>query len=270
MALFTHDPIVKRLRWVVLAAMLFSVINTLAGQPESYWHHPETAIRGDGMSIANPTNPTFDFFLGHGWLAYLGASVAYLAAVFFLVSILPRMVALIAAFAVLFGHFFGAANWLIVRWHLGMPAFALYGALLGAALAAAAFPEVGKAAVAGKRLRWVMLAAIILDYAVTLFGQPASYWLHPETVNEADQLFRIFMLRGWTASVLFELFYLACAFLLVFNSFLDARPDRSLRLSLRPFLWRVHMALLPLETGDGSSGGLWNPAERDPRAVGLF
>jgi hypothetical protein len=215
MALFTHDPIVKRLRWVVLAAMLFSVINTLAGQPESYWHHPETAIRGDGMSIANPTNPTFDFFLGHGWLAYLGASVAYLAAVFFLVSILPRMVALIAAFAVLFGHFFGAANWLIVRWHLGMPAFALYGALLGAALAAAAFPEVGKAAVAGKRLRWVMLAAIILDYAVTLFGQPASYWLHPETVNEADQLFRIFMLRGWTASVLFELFYLACAFLLV-------------------------------------------------------
>ena len=222
MVLFTHDPIVRRLRWVMLGAMLFSMINTLAGQPESYWHHPETAIRGDGMSIANATNRTFDFFLGHGWQAYLAASAVYLAAAFFLVSILPRMVALIAVFSVLFGHFFGAANWLTVRWHFGMPAFALYGALLGAALAAAAFPEAGAAAVAGKRLRWVMLAAIILDYAVTLFGQPASYWLHPETVIEDDQMFRVFMLRGWTASVLFELFYLAVAFLLV--SVLNATP----------------------------------------------
>lgn len=222
MVLFTYDPIVRRLRWVMLGAMLFSVINTLAGQPESYWHHLETAIRGDGMSIANATNRTFDFFLGYGWQAYLAASVVYLTAAFFLVSILPRMVALIAVFAALFGHFFGAANWLTVHWHFGMPAFALYGALLGAALAGAAFPEAGTAAVAGKRLRWVMLAAIILDYAVTLFGQPASYWLHPETVIEGDQMFRVFMLRGWKASVLFELFYLAVAFLLV--SVLNATP----------------------------------------------
>jgi hypothetical protein len=203
------------MRWVMLAAMFFSMINTLAGQPGSYWHHPETAIRGDGMSIANPTNPTFDFFLGHGWQAYLAASVVYLAAAFILVSMLPRMMALIAAFAVLFGHFFGAANWLGVRWHLGMPAFAIYGALLGAALAAATFSEARAAALAVKRLRWVMLGAIILDFVVTLIGQPASYWLRPETVNEADQLFRIFMLRGWTIALLFYLFYLAGAFLLV-------------------------------------------------------
>jgi hypothetical protein len=219
---FTQDPIVKRLRWVMLGAILFSMINTLGGQPESYWHRPETAIRGDGMSIANPTNRTFEFFLGHGWQAYLAASVVYLAAAFFLVSILPRMAALMAVFAVLFGHFFGAANWLIVRWHLGMPSFALYGALLGAALAGAAFPEAGAAVHTVKRLRWVMLAAIVLDFAVTLLGQPASYWLHPETVNEADQLFRIFMLRGWTSTLLFYLFYLAGAFLLV--SVLSARP----------------------------------------------
>ncbi len=222
MVQFTHDPIVRRLRWVMLAAMLFSMINTLAGQPESYWHHPETAIRGDGMSIANPTNPTFDFFLGHGWLAYLAASVAYLAAAFLIVSMLPRMAALVAAFAILFGHFFGAANWLCVRWHLGMPAFALYGALLGLALAGAAFPEAGAAAYTVKRLRWVMLTAIFLDFAVTLLGQPASYWLHPETAQEADRLFLIFMLWGWTASVLYELFYLAFAFLLV--SVLSSTP----------------------------------------------
>jgi hypothetical protein len=111
------------------------------------------------MSIANPTNPTFNFFLGHGWLAYLGASVAYLAAAFLILSMLPRMAALMAAFAILFGHFFGTANWLCIRWHLGMPAFAIYGALLGAALASAAFPEARAAAHTVKRLRWVMLTA---------------------------------------------------------------------------------------------------------------
>jgi len=53
---FTDDQIVKRLRWVMMAVMLFSLFNTLSGQPQSFWHHPETAIRGDGLSIHNETN----------------------------------------------------------------------------------------------------------------------------------------------------------------------------------------------------------------------
>jgi hypothetical protein len=63
---FTDDRIVKRLRWIMLGVMLFSVINTLIGQPKSFWYAPESAIRGDGLSIHNSTNPTFEFFLGHG------------------------------------------------------------------------------------------------------------------------------------------------------------------------------------------------------------
>jgi hypothetical protein len=59
---FTDDQIVKRLRWAMIAVMLFSLFNTLAGQPRSFWHHPETAIRGDGLSIHNETNHTFEFF----------------------------------------------------------------------------------------------------------------------------------------------------------------------------------------------------------------
>jgi len=71
-----------------------------------------------------------------------------------------------------FWPFFGAANWLIVRWHLAC-GLRLYGALLGAALAAAAF--LSRQSRGGwQAASLVMLAAIILDYAVTLFGQPPA------------------------------------------------------------------------------------------------
>jgi hypothetical protein len=211
----THDPIVKRLRWVMLGAMLFSLINTLAGQPESYWHRPETAIRGDGLPIGSSTNRTFEFFLGQGWQAYLVASLAYLLAIFLVVSILPRAAALIAAFSVVFGHYFGASNWLAVRWGLGTQSIVLYGILLSASLAFAAFQDVDKTGPIVRRLRWAMVGAIVLDFALTLLGQPASYWIRPETVNESNQLFRIFMAQGWTGTVLFNLIYISGAFLLV-------------------------------------------------------
>src|ERR1700677_1258800 len=106
------DQIVQRLRWVMICAIVFSLINTLAGQPESFWHHPETAIRGDGLSIHNETNQTFEFFLGRGWQAYLIANLIYLSGAFLLVSALPRMPALIVIFSFIFGHYFGATNWL--------------------------------------------------------------------------------------------------------------------------------------------------------------
>jgi hypothetical protein len=118
---FTSDQIVGRLRWVMIGAMLFSMVNTLSGQPESFWHHPETAIRGDGLSIHDKTNHTFEFYLGQGWPAYLGASLLYLLAAFLAVSVLPRMAALITIFSLLFGHFFGASNWLAVRWQRTRP-----------------------------------------------------------------------------------------------------------------------------------------------------
>ena len=67
----TNDARVKRLRWVMLGVILFSILNTLAGQPASFWANPQTAVRGDGLSIYNATNHTFEFFLGHGWKPYL-------------------------------------------------------------------------------------------------------------------------------------------------------------------------------------------------------
>ena len=65
---FTDHPIVKRLRWLMVGAICFSIFSTLLGQPESFWQRPETAIRGDGLSIHNETNHTFEFFLENEYL----------------------------------------------------------------------------------------------------------------------------------------------------------------------------------------------------------
>jgi hypothetical protein len=213
---WTDDELVQRLRWVMVGAILFSVINTLAGQPGSFWQHPETAMRGDGLSLHNPTNHTFEFFLGQSWQAYLLANLVYIPAAFFVVSILPRTAALLVIFSVIFGHFFGSANWLAVRWHLGLAAPGGYGFTLGAIIAAVIFPPGEPAAdQIIKRLRWLMIAAILLDGTNTLIGQPGSYWHHPETVHEGNQFFRWFLMQGWWGYVLIEAFYGAGMLLLV-------------------------------------------------------
>ena len=212
----TDDELVKRLRWVMVAAIIFSLINTLAGQPGSFWQHRDTAMRGDGLSIHNATNHTFDFFLGRSWQAYVLANLVYISAAFLVVSILPRTAALIAVFSVIFGHFFGATNWLAVRWHWGLAAPSVYGFTLGAVIAAETFPASGPASdQIIKRLRWLMIAAMVLDGTNTLIGQPGSYLHHPETVHEGNQFFRWFLMQGWWGYVLVEAVYCSGMFLLV-------------------------------------------------------
>jgi hypothetical protein len=201
---FTDDQIVKRLRWVMMAVMLFSLFNTLSGQPQSFWHHPETAIRGDGLSIHSETNHTFEFFLGYGWQAYLPACAVYFATAFLIVSILPRTATLITIFSLILGHYFGASNWLAVRWHFGMAGAPIYGIVLGAVVAFAAFPEAEKIDPAIRRLRWVMVAMIFSDLTVTLVGQPGSYWHHPETMHEGNSVSRLFLGYGWWAFFLYD------------------------------------------------------------------
>jgi len=212
---FQSDKVVSRLRWVMMAVMLFSVFNTLCGQPQSFWQHPETAIRGDGLSIHNETNHTVEFFLGHGWQVYLLACAVYISLAFLVVSVLPRTAALITIFSFIFGHYFGASNWLAVRWHYGMAGPSTYGIVLGAIVVAAAFPWEENMAQSTKWLRWVAVVAILLDLTVTLVGQPGSYWRHPETVHEANSVSQFFLGHGWWAYFLYDLVYAAGVFLLV-------------------------------------------------------
>lgn len=212
---FTDDAIVKRLRWVMAAAMLFSLFNTLAGQPRSFWLSPETAIRGDGLGIQNPVNHTFEFFLGYGWQAYVAAFLAYFALAMAVVSLLPRRPALIVIFSVIFGHCYGATNWLATRWHLGFSGIGLYAAVIGAAIAFAASTAPSNAVdLMVRRLRWLMIGVMMMDALLTLIGQPTSYWLHPETVYEGNPFWHWVMQHGWYAYVAVDLIYCAGAFLL--------------------------------------------------------
>jgi hypothetical protein len=204
---FTDDLIVKRLRWVMLGVMLFSMIATLAGQPRVFWTSPERAIRFDGLSIYDHTNHKFEFFLGHGWEAYLLACAVYFGAAFALVSVLPRRPALIAMFSFIFGHFYGGSNRLAVRWHYGVVGPMAYQFAPAIFLTLAAFPVPENARLAQKRLPWVAVGVLLLDFANTLIGQPHSYWQHPETVHEANALSRMFLLHGWFAFSLYAVAY---------------------------------------------------------------
>ncbi len=200
--MISNDQTVSRLRRVMVAVLIFDMVNTLAGQPESFWHNAQTAIRGDGLSINNPTNHMFMFFLGNGWPAYLVSNMAYLLVLFLVTGALPRKWALVTIFSVIFAHFYDGSNWLAVRWHLGFEGPFFYGLAIATGIAVAAFPA-NYSGEAVKRLHWVMLFAMLTDAIVTLRGQPPGYWLHPEIVDEGNQVSKFFLTKGWYA-YLFE------------------------------------------------------------------
>jgi ribosomal protein L36 len=213
---FTDDQIIKRLRWVMVGTILFSVINTLLGQPDSFWHHPETAIRGDGLSIYNATNYTFDFFIGSGWGAYLITCFLYISLAFLIVSVLPKRAALITIFSFILAHFFGATNWLAVRWHFGTSSASIYGLVLSPVIVSAAFPKFGSNTdKIIKRFRWVMVAPMVLDLMNTLIGQPSSYWLNPETVYEGNPISRYLLIHGWYTYLFVHIIFIMGLFWLV-------------------------------------------------------
>ena len=211
----TKDPIVRRLRWVMLATMLFSMLNTLAGQPAQFWLNPENAMRGDGSHLHRQVNHTFEFFLSYGWQPYVAMCLIYFALAFFVVSVLPRKLALIAVFSFIFGHYFGSCNWLAVRWHLGFTGVTYYSLVLCVVLALSLPPSPGEPGdQLVRRLRWLIVVVFLVDFVLTSLGQPAAYWHHPEVVREGNAMLRWFMLRGWVAYVLFDLFYCLGVFLL--------------------------------------------------------
>ena len=211
---FSADPIVRRLRWVMLAVMLLNTLITLFAQPAAYWQNPQAAVRFDAQPVQTPINPFFDFFLSRGCLAYLAATLGSIAAVFLLVSLLPRRPALISIFTVLFCHSFVFSNWVAFLWHPGMLGFIAICFAFSAAIVFAAFPT-QIATPASDRLRYVMVALIVLDAAITLLGQPASYWSHPQTANEANPFIHFFLAQSWQSFLVVELIYVAVAFLLV-------------------------------------------------------
>ena len=219
--------------------MVFSFGITLCGQPESFWELPETAIRGDGLSINNFTNHTFEFFLGQGWVPFVISSVLYVFIAFLLVSLLPRKLALIAIYSFIFGYYFGGTNWLAVRWNMGVNGSVFYALILAPSIVFSSFPRRSSSTNQSiNGLRWLMVSTMSLDMVTTLLGQPSTYWHHYETVHEANSFSRFLLIHGWytyasvdliyfliifwLASTLPRLWALVCIFFFLFVSYIGA------------------------------------------------
>lgn len=119
------DQIRRRLRWVLGAAMVCDLVNTVLGQPANYWLHPASVDEGFGPSR---------FLLSQGFPLFLFFDLLGLGGLLVLVSILPRKAGLIGTWLLIFSYYFGASTWLFNRWQLGPNGPLLYGAVLSPAL----------------------------------------------------------------------------------------------------------------------------------------
>jgi hypothetical protein len=128
----TTNITVKRLRWLMVGVFLFDKFNTLVGQPGSYWRHPETA---------DEVNRSWHYALVRGVPFYLLASVAAIAILLLIVSVIPRKIALIVIFLVILSKYVGACSWLTYHWQFGMWGPGLYGIILSVILVLLAFPK---------------------------------------------------------------------------------------------------------------------------------
>jgi hypothetical protein len=192
--------LVKRLRWTAIVLVAVGAALTLAAQPSRFWSLPKTAIRFDGLPIHNTTNPMFDFFLGHGWLAYLAGVGLYGAIIWLLPTVLPKRLAMVTELAVILGLSYSESNWVVVRWHTGTAGAEFYIAGVALVLTLAVLPVVHDREGEGLRLLcWLMTLTTTVDGAFTLNGQPASYWRDTLTVHEANPLAKFFLETGWWA-----------------------------------------------------------------------
>ena len=116
----------------MVGAMLFDKLNTVVGQPSTYWQQPETVNEG---------NPFFRYFLAHGLPVYVLFSLVYVSLIFVLVSLVPRRLALMVIFAFIFSHYYGASTWLYRHWHFGVSGPIIYGLVLAGCIVFLAFPR---------------------------------------------------------------------------------------------------------------------------------
>jgi hypothetical protein len=192
--------LVRRLLVTTIILIAAGAVLTLAAQPPSFWNHPQTAIRFDGLPIHSATNPMFDFFLGRGLTAYLACVSLFAVAVWLMVAVLPNRLAMAAELTVILGLSYCGSNWIVVRWNTGTGGAVLYTSAVAILLASAVLPSDGAGDRAAlKRLCWVMALTTAIDCIFTLIGQPASYWQNPATVHEANPASKFFLEEGWWA-----------------------------------------------------------------------
>jgi hypothetical protein len=106
----TTDPALKRLRWVMVGALIGDITITLVGQPAIYWLQP-AAVRESNHLVAP--------VLSRGILTTVLMMLVGVAGLLYTVSCLPRKFALMLILAVTFSCYFGISSWLVYDFHLG-------------------------------------------------------------------------------------------------------------------------------------------------------
>ena len=106
----TTDPALKRLRWVMIAALVGDLAITLLGQPAIYWLQP-AAVRESNHLVAP--------VLSRGILTTALLMLVGVVGLLYTVSCLPRKFALMLILAVTFTGYFGISSWLVYDFRLG-------------------------------------------------------------------------------------------------------------------------------------------------------
>jgi len=161
----------------------------------------------------------FDFFLGHGWAAYLGGVALYAAAVWLLASLLPSRLAMVGMFTVILGLCYSGSNWVANNWIAGTGGAMLYVAAASFVMSAAVVPSIDvKDRNSLRRLCGVMAFATVVDAVLTLIGQPASYWRNPLSVYEANPISKYSLEHGWWAYAAYILIWIAVPWMIAIRA----------------------------------------------------
>jgi hypothetical protein len=211
----TQNNLVRRLLGTTLLMIATNAALTLIAQPPSYWRSPQSAIRFDRLPIHSSTNPMFDFFLGHGWHAYLACVTLYATAVWFVMSLLPKKLALIAELTIILGLCYSGSNWIVNHWNTGTGGAMLYVAAVAILLANVVVPIVAQPNRTDlSRLCWLMASTTAIDGILTLIGQPTSYWHNTLTVHEGNPMSKYLLEQGWWAYGAYNLVEIAVPWLI--------------------------------------------------------
>jgi hypothetical protein len=128
----TTDPILKRLRWLMILVIFIDGVVTIVARDRGFWRELDTS--GGAGKILYPV-------LQHGYLGVAAFSLAYAGVAFALVSLLPRRLAVVVLFSYVLAHYASASTWFSCAFHYGVKASIIYGVLIALAISSLGFPS---------------------------------------------------------------------------------------------------------------------------------
>jgi hypothetical protein len=150
--------------WLVVPPIILCSFDfglTLYGQSDAYW--------SGNYADVNELSPSFAYYLSIHPLAFVGVEVLWIAIFSSLILLLPEMLALTTAVAIVIGHMAGAATWFAYRFDNYQACNALF--LITSAVVVFAFKrgqsDDGGSAVDWQRTglpswtRWLLVAGLI-------------------------------------------------------------------------------------------------------------